>query len=178
RDLQVLQHTNFLQCRQGFDDDDVAALHVGNARALRPLHTNAFEMLERAVGFEHRVQVADEEQVRTLSVMPGDQVTRAAELCTVHPADVEVEDVESIGEELPDLLDSLEIHGATVDLDGLLQQVHGPGLATVDYLGEFSFSVGKCCSICSTGEKYCQRNDSSQASGFWHSDLHGAGGPS
>ena len=65
--------------------DDVAALHVDDARAARVIGVDVLEFLERTVGIEDRVEVADEQNLRRRTRMRRHQVARPAPRRAVDP---------------------------------------------------------------------------------------------
>ena len=97
--------------------DDVAALHVDDARAARMIRVHALESLERTVLFEHRVEMADEQDLRRRAWMCRDQMARAIPRRAVHPLGLESERVELRAEDRADLTHAVEVLGAAVDVD-------------------------------------------------------------
>ena len=61
-DVHAVERAGRLQRVERLDDDDVAALHVDDARPARAALVEPFELLKRAVGLEHGVEVADEQK--------------------------------------------------------------------------------------------------------------------
>ena len=116
-EVHVGERAGDLQRLERGDHDDVAALHVDDAGALRGLVVDALELLERAVALEHGVEVADEQHPRTLAGMIRDQVAGALERRAVHPGRLEPERVELLAEEVPDRADAGEVVRAAVDVD-------------------------------------------------------------
>ena len=90
-----------LQRLQRLDDDDVAALHVDDAGAARVRLVDPLELLERAVRFEHRVEMADQQDLRSRPGMLGDEVPGALERRAVDPPRLEAERVELRRKTLP-----------------------------------------------------------------------------
>ena len=61
RHVHAVERAGGLQRLQRLDDDDVAALHVDDARPAGLTVVEPLELLKRAVGLEHGVEMADEE---------------------------------------------------------------------------------------------------------------------
>ena len=95
------------------------------------LVVDPLERLERAVALEHRVEVADEDDARSLARMVGDQVPGALEAAAVDPRRLEPERVELLAEQIPDGAHAREVVRAAVDVDGLLEQRERVGVARV-----------------------------------------------
>ena len=122
------------------DDDDVAPLHVDDARPLRGLVVDPLRNVWNGLSrLEHRVEVADEDDARPAAGMVGDQVPGALERRAVHPRRLEAERVELLAEEIADGAHAGEVVRAAVDVDGLLEQRERVGVARVDRRDDRAF---------------------------------------
>ncbi len=111
-----------MQRPQGFENDQVPALHVSDTLAADPI-TLAFPLLDRAVQFEHGIEMANEQQTFALLALTGGKQVA----CPLHfrrhldPAGFEAKLVELRPIELAHLANTGMIHGAAVDVHRLLQ---------------------------------------------------------
>ena len=134
-DRETVEHAGAGERLQRRDDDDVTAFHVDDAGPARGRRRQALEALERAVGFEHGVEVADEQHARPLAGALGHQVARPIERRAVDPARGEAERAQFRAEDVADLPHAREVHRPAVDVDDAFQQrergvvvgVHGGG---------------------------------------------------
>ena len=69
----------------------------------RAVRVDTLELLERTVGFEHGVEMSDEQDARSGARMIGDEMSRALERGAVDPPRVEPERVELGAEHASDL---------------------------------------------------------------------------
>ena len=122
RDVHPLQQARGVERLQRLDDDDVAAFHVDDARARRRALVDPLERLERAVGRENRVEVADQDEFRTGGGVNGDEVAGAMPRGAVHPLGLEAEAVELGAEDPADLAHAGKVLGAAVDVHHALEQ--------------------------------------------------------
>ena len=132
-DRDVVERAGLVQRLERLDDDDVAALHVGDARAARDIAV-AFEGLERAVLLEDRVQMTDQEEPLAARAHPlGDEVAGPLERERHrHPPHVEAQRFQLGGEEVGDGAYAARVHRAAVDVDQALEQVDRLFLVLVD----------------------------------------------
>ena len=94
RDVHAIESAGSLQGLEGLDDDDVAALHVDCARPARAPLVEPFELLKRAVGFEHRVEVADEQKSLARPRPLCDEMPCTSEWRAIDPACGEAQGLE------------------------------------------------------------------------------------
>ena len=94
-----------LEC---LDEDDVATLHVDDARAACVRVVDLLELLKRTVGFEHGIEMPDEEDLRPRAGVFRDEVPGALERRAVHPLRLETERIQLLPEDLSDLTDALD----------------------------------------------------------------------
>src|SRR3954469_9430583 len=121
-DIQRVQNTRFLQSFERSQSDDDATFHVCCSRSARDVRIHTLEALKRMIGFEHRIEMSDEQHVLAFAVMPRDQMTCTAETRTFDPLSLETQGIETRAEDLTDLSNAFEIHRAAVDVHDLLQQ--------------------------------------------------------
>ena len=122
-DAQPVEQACVLQRAECDQHDDVAALHVRDAGAASGGVVEALEALERAVVFEHRVEMADEHDLGPARALLGDQVSRATPRGAIHPARLESEVAELAIEHLADRLHARQVHRAAVLVDRSLEQL-------------------------------------------------------
>jgi hypothetical protein len=79
------------------------------------------KLLKRAVGLEYGVQVPDQEDVGAGTETLSNQMAGALPRRSVEPPHVEAEFLKLAAEDRSDPTYPGDIHGAAVDLDGLLQ---------------------------------------------------------
>ena len=84
--------------------DDVAPLHVDDAGTSRLGRGEPFESLERVIRIEHRVEMANQQDVRAATVMFRNEVPGTVERCAVHPTRPEAHRVELRAEAIADPL--------------------------------------------------------------------------
>ena len=94
----------------------------------------ALELLKRAVGLEHSVEMTDEQESPAAAGMIGDQVARALERRAVDPSRLEAKLLELGGEELADLPHAGEVLRAAVDVDRALEERERLGPVSIDML--------------------------------------------
>ena len=97
------------------------------------------EFLEGAVRREHRVEVADEHELRTGGRVDGHEVTGAMPRGAVHPLGLEAEAVELGAEDPADLAHAVEVLGAAVDVHDALEERQGVAVVRVRISGDRPF---------------------------------------
>jgi len=112
-----------VQRAQGFDDDHVAAFHVGHALAA-DLVAIALPHGHVGTGLEHGVEVTEQQQaLAAVAVARGDEVAGAAHPGRqLDPARGKAEGVELLAEQRAHVAHAAGIHRAAVDEDALLEQ--------------------------------------------------------
>jgi glutamate carboxypeptidase len=126
RGRRPLEGPDARQRLQSVEDHHVAALHVGDAGA-SSLAPHPAERLERAVGLEDRIEVADDEEA--LPARPptlGEEVSRSIHLGGhLDPTRLEAEGLQIGLQDLADPADAGLVHRAAVDVDQALQKEDG-----------------------------------------------------
>lgn len=135
-DVHAIERAHRLQRFERLDDDDVAALHVDDAGALRRVRVNALELLKRAVGFEDRVEMSDEQRARSGARMIRHQMSRAAKRRAVHPRRREPQRVKLRAKQRANRFDAGVVLRAAVDVDRLLEQRDPLGVVVVEELDD------------------------------------------
>ena len=143
-DARPFECTHRLQRLEGIEDDHVSALHVFGTRPLGD-RVLPLEALERAVFFEDRVQVSDQQQPLTTIAEPlGEQVT-----CAVHalrhrdPAGGESHCVQLRLEDASNLAHPLVVHRAAVDVHDALEERDRLFDVHIDVLDDLSLGGGE-----------------------------------
>jgi len=125
-----------IQRPQRLENDDVAALHVGHARAASAVSVQQFEVLERAVGLEHGIEMPDQQKMRARMAVAHDQVTGPVEFGAVDPFGLETGPAEGGREQLAHFPHTLEVERPAVDVHRALEQRQRLGLAGIDGLDQ------------------------------------------
>src|SRR5262249_4994637 len=102
--------------------DDVAALHVDDARPPGGPVAEQLELLKRAVRLEHGVEMADQQNLPAASGVLGDEVPGASPGTAVDPSRLEAEPLETRHEDVADALHAGQIVRPAVDVDHLLEK--------------------------------------------------------
>ena len=143
REAQIVQHTRSLERLQGVEQHDITALHIGDARSAGGGLTQPLEPLERTVGLEDRVEVADQQEIGPVVIRGdrprgplGHQVSGALERRSVDPAYGKPQGLELPAEDLSNLPYAVEVERPAVDVDHLLEQCQGLLLVRLDVLGD------------------------------------------
>ena len=124
------------------DDDDVAALHVDDAWPARLPVAQPLELLERTVGLEHRVEMADQEHPAARPRALRHEMPRALEWSAVHPPGREPQRFELGREQLSDFAHAGMVPGPAVDVHGALEQRQRLGIVRV-HVGDDGLFVGR-----------------------------------
>ncbi len=132
RHVHTVERTGRLQRLERLHDDDVAALHVDDAWPAGLPVVEPLELLKRAVGFEDRVEMPDEEKTPARPCTLRDEMARALERRSVDPAGREPQRVELGREQLPHLANASDVLRAAIDVDGPFEQCQGLAVVRVD----------------------------------------------
>jgi hypothetical protein len=118
---------------QGGDHHRHAALVVADSRPFDRVGILAGEALERRIGLEHRVEMADQQQppAAAVAAMDGDDMPGAAGLRHRHPLHLEAERLELGAHHPPDRFDPGEVERAAVLVDQPLEQIDGARLLAI-----------------------------------------------
>ena len=149
-------------------DDDVAALHVDDARAARRRIVQPLEALKRTARLEHRIEVPDEEYLGSGPRMLGDQVAGAMERRAVDPASREAERVELRPEHVADLTHAGEVHRAAVDVHDALEQRERFGVVRVDRASRWRVRSTSAMAVdCAASAAGCGARATRRRAGSW-----------
>ena len=143
-DVGLVQHAHGPERAQCLDHDDVAALHVGHALAAHAVAL-ALPQRHRAAFFEHRVQVAEQQQAFALTALQRrHQVARTLHgRRHVDPAGVEAQRVQLRPVDVADGAHAFRVQGAAVDAHRFLQQIQRRGRALLDGGDDALFGLGE-----------------------------------
>src|SRR5512132_4653871 len=70
-DVHPVEHAGVAQRAERVEENDVAALHIDDAGAFRRRIVQSLEALERTVRLEHRIEMSDQQDLRTGAGMLG-----------------------------------------------------------------------------------------------------------
>src|SRR5512132_2723183 len=70
-DVHLVEHAGVAQRAERVEENDVAALHVDDAGTFRRRVVQSLEALERTVRLEHRIEMSDQQDLRTGAGMLG-----------------------------------------------------------------------------------------------------------
>ena len=145
RHVHAVERASGLQRLQRLDDDDVAALHVDDARTAGLALVQPLELLKRTVGLEHGVEMADQENAPARPRALGDEMSGALERRSVDPAGREPQRVELGGEQLADLAHAGKVLRAAVDVDGPFEERQRLGVVGVHVSDDRAFVGRQSC---------------------------------
>ena len=143
-DVGVAQGAGGVHRAQRRDDDDHAALVVGNAGPGRGI-AGALEALERRVRLEHGVEVADHQHALAAPVaaVGGDQVAGAPGGAHVDPFDLEAQRFQLGADHVADRLDPGQVERAGILVDQAFQQRDGVRLVGLDRIAQALVAGGR-----------------------------------
>ena len=121
-EVHVLQDAGRVERFERLHDDDVAALHVDDARTLGGLLVDALEFLERTVGLEHGIEMPDQENPDAAAGMFRHEMAGAAPFRSVDPRGLEAKPVECRTKDRAHLAHAGVVLRAAVDVDHALEE--------------------------------------------------------
>src|SRR5690606_21474733 len=111
------------------------------------------KLLEGTVGFEHSVEMPDEEHVRALAGPFRDYLTRTFPFLSIAPASLEPECIKLLAKQSPDFADAFEIHRAAVDVHSALEQRQRFVIVRLHESDKRTLRFGKIFGLC--GSRRC-----------------------
>ena len=133
-DVGGAQRPRRMHGAQGGDDHHKAAFVVADAGAGGAVAV-AGEGLERAVGLEHRIEMADQEDVAAAPPMGGDEMAGAPGLGHLDPAHGEAERLQLLAHHPADGAHALEVQRAAVPVHQPFEQGDRAAALAIDGLG-------------------------------------------
>ena len=161
RDVHAIQRTGGLQGLEGLDDDDVAALHVDRAWSTRAPFIEPLELLKRAIGFEDRIEVADEEKSLARPRPLCDEMPRTPKWRAIDPARGEAQRLELGAEQFAHGANAGKILGSAVDVDCALEQGQRVGVVRIDVGNERLF-LAREAGLSGAGQRHQTQGDRSE----------------
>ena len=135
-DVHPVELPGVLQRSQRVKENDVAALHVDDARAARGRVVQPLELLKRTARLEHRIEVADEQYLWPGARMLGDEWPARWNAAPSTQRVVNPSASNCGAQHVAHLPHAGEVHRAAVDVHDSLEQRQRLGVVRVDGAGD------------------------------------------